>query len=635
MKFLNAIRRHIYITICIGCAFAFAQATPSKVQNVGFTYASQQSRFEITFDQPVTFTQTASDVDRQVILEIDGAKIDKKFSRALDTSSYKSNVAIINPYQNADKVRVAFQLIENGSVQFQQEGNKIIALIDNKQPPATSDELSVSVTEAASQPVAVIENTETASAPSSQVQQTIDTFFETQKTKNYVGRKITLQVQDRELSEVFQIISEASEFNIVVADNVRGKVMLNLVDVPWDQALDLIFKSYRLGAERHGNVMRVATISAMTEERQTEVAAKRAAEAAEPLMVKIFPISYADPKELQKILTDFLTREQNLQMQSGGSILSQMGQAGQGMNVPMRGSIQIDTRTNALIVRDTASSLEKIKRIIQELDTQTPQILIEAKFVAVNEDNTKELSGRIFSSSRELNSQGQYAVNNNRSNFSAGFGGPALPSSIGNQGFAVTAPSAGGGAGFGFMTKQALLLPGLRELGAFLDILETESSAKTIASPRIVTQNKTPANLTQGSTFQFATAAGANATGGFQSFSTALNLTVTPQVTNDGSIMLNVDFSQSAPGTRPSGAAFASEDRSVKTQVLVDSGSTLVIGGVYQSSEVESSSGIPFLRDIPIIGILFGSRSKELIKRELFIFISPRILNDKEAGMRG
>jgi type IV pilus assembly protein PilQ len=307
----------------------------------------------------------------------------------------------------------------------------------------------------------------------------------------------------------------------------------------------------------------------------------------------------------------------------------------QGGSETTRGSIQVDTRTNSLIVRDTATNLEKIARLIKELDTQTPQILIEAKFVEVSEQKNRDIQGKLFLTTREFDAAtSQLVFNGNRSNAGAVFGGkefisgPPLPTS-----FSVTPTS---GAAFGFSPKNmGILPPGLRDIAAYLGILEFESSSKIIASPRVITQNKETAEISQGKAIQLAVPAGPNVAGGFQTINATLTLQVTPQVTSDGSINMKISFSQSTPSEAPAGSSFATNTKKVDTTVLVESGATLVIGGIYTSTETKSAGGIPFLRDLPLIGVLFGSKSSLNEKGEVFIFITPRILNEKEAGFQG
>ncbi|MGE4231956.1 MAG: type IV pilus secretin PilQ [Bacteriovoracia bacterium] len=594
----------------------------AEVNGVDFKYAEGQSRLEISLNGITSFEKTVSEADKQVIIDIKNAKIAGKYARKLDTSSFNTNVSIVSPYQSNDSVRVVLQLKDLGNVEVSQEGQKVVALIDNG-TGASSTTASTDTT---------ADNTqlpgETAAAGPTDTE-SLDSFFQAQQEQKYVGKKISLQLRDADMKDVFRVISEASEFNIVLTEEVKGHLTINLVDVPWDQALDIILKSNRLAAERNGNVLRVTTISDLTKEKEAEVAAKKAAESAEPLVVKIFPVSYAKIDDLKKVVEDFLSKE-NLPSSAVGTSGTPVVP---GSTLPKRGSIQIESRTNSLVVRDTPSTIEKIKRILKELDTQTPQILIEAKFVEVKESNSKQLQGRLFATSREYDSTTNglvfNATNNNFGGLFAGstFGGQTLPTS-----FSVS-PVPGAALGF---SPRAGLLPGLSEIGALLSILETEATAKIVASPRVVTQNKEAAEISQGTTIQLPTPTGANAAGGYVTVNAVLKLVVTPQVTNDGSVTMKINFSQDTISAQTLGTdRFSTDTKKVDSTVLVDSGATLVIGGIYSSSILESEAGIPILRDLPLIGPLFGSKESKVDKNELFIFLTPRVLNEKEAGLRG
>lgn len=637
-------------------------ASPAMVQDLGFKFEKGKSRLEIAFDKDVIFEKTVSDADNQVIIDVKNAKIGKKWARRIDTSQHKSNVSLISPYQSGDLVRVVLQLKDGGGVEVTQDGNKVVALIDNKElpaaepkkeelaadlsnskskseaPDAVKSEETVATNSAPPQPeptkIESVTSESTVSASGDASDDSLNTFFESQRTKRYVGNRIFLQVADADLTDVFRIISEASEFNIVLGDLKKEKVTLNLADVPWDQALDLVLHSYRLGAERQGNVLRITTLEALTKEKEAEAAAKRATEATEPLVAKIFPISYAKISDLQTILKDFLTKDEATQLATSGSTMVYNSNSGSSTG-GIRGSIQIDNRTNSLIIRERPSTIEKIKRIVKELDMPTPQILIEGKFVEVAESNQRDVQGRIFATSREFDSTSNSLVfRNNTNNFGSVFGGGVLGTQSGSTLPTSFAISPVPGASFGFAPKTGII-PGIGELSAFFSILEAESHSKVIASPRVVTQNKEQAEITQGTQFQIAVPAAANTPGGFQQINAVLKLTVTPQVTNEGSISMKIAFSQDVPDPTPVNATFAVNTKKVDTNVLIDSGATLVIGGIYSSTILDQEAGIPVLRNLPIIGNLFGSKGKTERKNELFIFLTPRVINEKETGSKG
>ncbi|HRK03071.1 MAG TPA: secretin N-terminal domain-containing protein, partial [Oligoflexia bacterium] len=437
----------------------------ASVQSLNFNYAPGNSRLEIGLSSEAQFETTNLENDRQVILELKNTTIARRFARKLDTSSFRSNVSLVSPYQSGENVRVVFQLKEPGSVNFVREGNRLVAVIDNNEgatsknnsqasaaPVPDSNDASAATAAPENQNnIAASDSVPTAEPDSnnSGTKESIDSFLDARSSKRYLGRPITLQLRDAEVHDVFRVIAEASEFNIVLGEDVKGKLTLNLIDVPWDQALDIVLNSNRLAAERFGSVLRITTIDGLTKEKEAEATAKRAQEAAEPLVVKIFPISYAKPEDMKRILEDFLSKEFAGNSAGGGR----------------RGSIQIEPRTNSLVVRDTPSTMEKVKRILRELDTQTPQVLIEAKFVEVSEAKAREVQGRIFATNREANSEGTgVGFSTTNANWGALFGGStftSLPTA-----FAVSPVP---GASFGFSPKLGVI-PGIGEISAFLSI---------------------------------------------------------------------------------------------------------------------------------------------------------------------
>jgi type IV pilus assembly protein PilQ len=610
---------------------------PATVTDIGFSYAEGKSKLEIGLDRAATFEKNVNTADKQVVIDIKNAKIPAKWARRIDTSQHKSNVSLISPYQSGDVVRIVLQLKEVGDVDVADQNGRLVAAIDNKMPAqANSQEAAEpeSVTEAEapaaeSEPEVASTTTSTnteATTEGSNPTTSLEGFFDSQKSKNYVGKKINVQLRDAPLNDAFRLIGQTSAFNIILTDAVKGNVTIDLIDVPWDQALDLLLNNNKLAAERYGNVLRVTSLEALTKEKELQAAALKATEASEPLVVKVFPLSYADPAKLMVIIEDFLSLDaKSVEARPGDTRVVNS----------RRGSVKVEERTNSLIVRETISNIEKIKRLIKELDTQTPQILIEAKFVEVKENRSSGIKGRVFATSREFRSDtGAYSFNNGRNNFGVDLAGTTSPGTTSLAGTGIAITQADGGGGFGFMPK-ASLLPGLGEIGAFLQIAESQDDAKVIASPRVVTQNKQSASLSQGQTIQYFLPGGATGASTIATVTAVLKLLVTPQVTNDGAIMLNVDFSQDAPGATQAGSLATLDTKSVKTNVLVDSGNTLVIGGVYSQLQQDSAAGIPFLRELPIIGPLFGSKSKTNNKTELFIFVTPRILNEKESGISG
>ncbi|PIP90927.1 MAG: hypothetical protein COW79_05435, partial [Bdellovibrionales bacterium CG22_combo_CG10-13_8_21_14_all_38_13] len=357
-------------------------------------------------------------------------------------------------------------------------------------------------------------------------------------------------------------------------------------------------------AKKNGKILIVQSLLRATEDKKLEAESKLQALSNEPLVTKIFPVSYATTKDLTDIIKSYITKE--------------------------RGSISEDVRTNSLIVKDTTEVIEKIRKIIEVLDTQTPQVLIESKIVEVSESYSKEIGLK--------------------NGFNFGYdpiGAPALTtgdigvSAVGGTdvgpGFSFSSAPINGESARNLFSLSIGQFGRLVDLNFALQLMENESKGKIIASPKVITQNKKAANLTTSDTTSFSVTNGAGdtATTSFQEVSADLSLDVTPQVTNEGSIALEISISKSQFGTRPSPDAPPNKQtRKVKTNVLVDNGSTIVLGGIYSYTKSESVSGIPFLKDIPLIGWLFRTPyAPSTTKNEMIIFLTPRIINQEEAGL--
>jgi type IV pilus assembly protein PilQ len=320
----------------------------------------------------------------------------------------------------------------------------------------------------------------------------------------------------------------------------------------------------------------------------------------EPLVTRVFLINYSTLAEISKIVKDYLT--------------------------PERGALQTDERTNSLIVKDTTDSIDRIKKIIETLDTQTPQILIESKIVEATESYSKRIG---------LTSGIKFGYDPFTANgVASGTGGNTI-GTVKGPGFSFA--SAPGTAAPGVLGMNVAVFKRLIGLDFQLQMMESESKGRIISTPKVVTQNKKLANITSSNQTSFTLSnqvAGAGTAISFQTITSTLNLQVTPQVTNDGAISMDINLQKQSFGTRPAaGAPPDLQTRNVRTNVLVDNGSTIVIGGLYQTSHEEVVEGIPVLKDIPLLGWLFRNPYQpNTTKNELIIFLTPRILNQEEAG---
>jgi type IV pilus assembly protein PilQ len=400
--------------------------------------------------------------------------------------------------------------------------------------------------------------------------------------KEFKGAPISLNVKGAELGDFLNLISRSAGKNFVVSGNIGGekKITMNLTNVPWDQALSIALFNNGLGYQELDTVIRVATVDELQKELDTAVSAAKKTRDLIPLETRLLPINYADVATLQTNITPFLTKE--------------------------RGNVTVEKRTNTLVVTDIPEVLEKVDRYVRAVDKQTPQVLIEARIVEAKEG---------FNRTREFSWTGGQSP--------ADKAGGASQYNVGG----VTKDVASDGMALRFAN-----LGSIASVDSFLSFQESESHARAISSPRVTVLANETATISQGSktTVSRQDQAGNTVT---QEINIPTSLSVTPQVSSDGFVFLDVTITRDIPVDIKIPSI---DTRSAKTKMVVESGKTAVIGGIYQNDVTESEGGIPFLRKIPIFGNLFTS-TKEYLKtaNELLIFISPRILNQDLSRIQG
>jgi type IV pilus assembly protein PilQ len=419
--------------------------------------------------------------------------------------------------------------------------------------------------------------------------------------KRYTGRKLSLDFKDADIKNVLRLIAEVSNLNIIAGDDVKGTVTIRLVEVPWDQALDIILQSNDLGKVRIGNVVRVAPIDKLKKEEEDTLAARRAKEKLEDLGTELIPVNYATAK--------------NLEGQVKG-ILSE------------RGSVTVDERTNVLIVKDIKSGIDAAKDLVTSLDTKTPQVLIEARIVEANADFTKEL-GVVWGGTAEKRhgstttvydpATGTWSLvpSKGTSTISGGLLGTDTLINL-----PLDAPR--GAISFGWLSQTV----GLKSLDITLQALEDSGGGKVISSPRIATLDNTEAYIERGDRIPYLkiTEEGTVTT---EFIEANLKLIVTPHVTNDGNIKLKIKASNDEPDfDRTVGGVPTIKKKEAVTEVLVRDNDIVVIAGVYDLDEGKSQRGVPFFSRIPVLGWLFKYEKKTFVKEDLLIFISPKVLKN-------
>jgi type IV pilus assembly protein PilQ len=432
----------------------------------------------------------------------------------------------------------------------------------------------------------------------------------------YTGQKLSLNFQNIEVRSLLQVIADFTNFNIITSDSVSGAVTLRLQDVPWDQALDIILQAKGLGMRKTGNVLWIAPRDEITAKEKLELESAAALQNLEPLRTQSFQMNYTKAADIAASLT-----------------ASTSTGTGAGANnariLSVRGSAISEARTNQLFVTDIASKLEQVQQLIATLDIPVRQVLIEARIVEASDTFGKSLGIKLGGG---INPPGGVKL--------VSVGGNALNANLGSNyvdgaaqttsGSFVNLPAVGQG-GYNPATIAVSLFSSAanRFLNLELSALEADGKGKVVSSPRVVTADQIKALIEQGTElpYQVATSSGATSI----AFRKAnLKLEVTPQITPEGNIILDLDVNKDTVG-QSTAAGFAINTKHIKTQVLVENGGTVVIGGIFELTENEDVTKVPVLGDLPAIGNLFKSRSRIANKQEMLVFITPKMISDKAA----
>jgi type IV pilus assembly protein PilQ len=419
---------------------------------------------------------------------------------------------------------------------------------------------------------------------------------------NFSGKAISLNFQDIPVRTVLQIIADYNGFNLVTSDTVAGSITLRLDGVPWDQALDIILKVKGLDKRMEGNILMVAPSDELAAREARDLQALQQVEELAPLYSEYVQVNYAKASELASLVKT----EDN-------SILSE------------RGSVNVDERTNTLLIRDTAKSIEDIKRMVAVLDIPIRQVIIEARMVTVVDSIDEELGIRwgITNTDGEYGSSGSLDGLDSANGLNQSTVGNGIVPDIADR-LNVNLPASSGAASLAF---QVARLANGTILDLELSALEQENKGEVIASPRITTSNQKEAYIEQGVEIPFQEAASSGATS--VSFKKAvLSLTVTPHITPDDRIILDLIVSQDTRGEETVSGPSINTQR-IGTQVLVNNAETIVLGGIYEQSTITSVSKVPVLGDVPYFGWLFRNTNNVSEKKELLIFVTPRIVTER------
>lgn len=568
-----------------------------------------------------------------VVVDIPGATLPSSLGRVLDTSEFLSPVRMVRAYSTSTGVRVAISLRQNTEWNVRSGADNLL-YVDVTIPPSMRDDRELAkqgfTTVAPSTSDNTDEGMEGYSSSETLIGQsgrTVDPqkafgsgmgsneaaslagtslgfmFDMTGATDvPFSGRRINIDLVDADIHSVFRLISHVSRLNIVAGDDVQGTVTVRLEDVPWDQALAAILQAKGLGAQRFGNIVRIAPIETIKSESQAALEAQRAREELTPLKVLVVPLNYAKAGEVATELDKMVSN---------------------------RGSVEVDERSNQLVIKETEERLAQIRELLRHLDKQTPQVQIEARIVEASSSFASAV-GVQWGGSLDASASTGYGTG---LFFPSGVGLSGGQSGSGQQGvgaffspdgdnLAVDLPVPSGG---GSLAMSLGSVPGLVNLDARLQAMETEGWGEIVSAPRITTLDNVSATISQGARIPYLSISAQGTQ--VQLVQASLDLKVTPHITSDRKIFMQLAVANNRPdfSTTVQGQP-AIQIKEATTELLVPDGDTMVIGGVFATEEAKSVAYVPLLGHIPILGFLFRTTSINSIRNEMLVFVTPSIV---------
>lgn len=573
----------------------------AAVTNVDFRRTAEgAARIVLEMDSPNAIADLRSE-GQNVIIDLQHVDMPETLRQRLDVTDFATPVRSIESTQSGNGSRVTVITTGPYETMAYQTGGQYVLEVSPQREEASADEAVVGLGR--------------------------------EDEKGYTGTPVTFNFQEIPVRQVLSLIAQESGFNVVAADSVNGNVTLRLDRVPWDQALDIVLRAKSLDKRIDGNVVWVAPQSEIANYEKALAEARRDNELNAPLITEYIPINYGSASEIAALLTD--------ESKSGGQGANQGAEQTRGFLSP-RGSVSFDSRTNTLLLNDTAEKIVEIKSLIALLDRPVDQVLIEARVVIASETFARELGARFGISSGRQEGDNTIITTSGSLGAASGMSSAAFANRL-----AGNPPLAGIGSGIGEANRLNVNLPVANPAGAIgfsilgadylldleLSALQSEGRGEVVSSPRVITSNQREATISQGREVGYVTTSGvgANATPTVNFKEALLELKVTPTITQDGRVFLNMGVKKDEIigyvnlgelGSTPELAR-----REVTTAVLVDSGQTVVVGGVYEFTSMEDITKVPFLGDVPVLGNLFRNKRKDQFKAELLIFVTPKVLN--------
>jgi len=582
-------------------ATASALAAPAtvgsaKITGINFTSENGRSLIHINLTDKTEISAPQSEGNKvQFVLK--NTTLPRSLRRIFDTLAFPSAIHSVTPYlvDATGQPEVRFIVLLKGDVPFklQEEGSGYVFIVDDERYAQAVT--TVTGTMPVPAQGGVVDTSGSLPTQASSVaemtqpdgnQTMVPVIEQVGSTgKIYTGEKTSLVFDNADVRDILRLIAEISDLNLIASDAVKGNVTLRLIDVPWDQALELILDVTGLGMIQEGNVVRVLPKEVIRSMKETELTAAHSQEQIEPLVTEVIAVNYAGLGDVSGPCSELLSD---------------------------RGSITEDNRDKLLIVTDVPGRIQKIKDLIIILDTPVRQVMIEARIVEVNSNYSRDLGvnwGYTHTPSDYLEN-----VTN------AGGGFQVNTSQVGGVGQMAST------AGFGSAFRLGESVLSIGTLDMQISALESDGKGKVISTPRVTTLNGESATISQGTSIPYQSSGDDGPKTEF--VDAELKLEVTPVINPDGTILLDILATNDSPSFTPLAGAPSIDTKKAETKVLIRDGETTVIGGIFVESFIESEDGVPFLMSIPLLGNLFKSQKKQIIKNELLIFITPRIVVD-------
>lgn len=586
---------------------------PVQVRSVHVERRDGRDRVVVTLNRASEF-RTHPTSGGPARMTIRGATLAQSLRRAIDVDGGEDAVVHgVRVRQSGGRAVVEVERVDGARGTAIREGNRIVWLFSGGGARQARPRSRTIAREAWADADAEVEGDEVAAFLTDVPMQ----LGRARGTRRYRGRRIDLDFHNADIHNILRMIAEVGGVNIVTSDEVSGTVTIRMRNVPWDQALDVILQAKGLGMVRRGNLIRVAPLETLEKERELAIARQKQQVELAPLETRLIPVSYATAQDLSPRVQELLTS---------------------------RGSVSVDERTNVLIVRDTVETLDDIEELVRTLDTQTPQVLVEARIVEATSQYVRDVGiqwgGNVIASTATGNPTGLVfpstvgVTGGNYDQNTPEQGLSPFAQNVPTPNFAVNLPattSTGTGGALGVTLGS---LGGTVNLNVRLSAAEATGVVRIISSPRILTLDNHEAHIAQGTLIPYSQISAQGVQTAFQE--AKLELRVTPHVTADGSVSMHVKVTRDEPDfTRTSARGDPTIlKREAETDLLIEDSHTAVIGGIYTRNTGRNVDQIPFFGDIPILGVLFQRRRVRDERNELLIFLTPRIVNRAEALRR-